>query len=314
MSLRVRGNLMLLVTAFIWGSCFVAQRAGMDYLGPFTFTAVRFLLGGTVLIPIMFLFERKKTPLERRPADTLPDAPAKPESLVKKERKMLWIGGLVCGFVLFFAASVQQVGLQYTTAGKAGFITSLYIILVPVLGLFLRKKVRHILWFCIFLGTVGLYFLCITESFSIGRGDFIMLFAALGYGIHILSIDYFAPKVDSIKLSAAQFYACSLVCFIPAFIFETPRMADILLAWFPLLYAGIISCGIAYTFQTIAQKYTDPTVTSLILSLESVFAVLTGFVILHEVLSLRELFGCALMLFAIILSQLPARQPKPPLE
>ena len=299
---------MLSITAFIWGSAFVAQKDGMRYIGPFTFTASRMLLGGFVLIPVIFLLRRLEA--KTVPGRELTDAEAALETLnemPEMSQKSLLIGGAVCGFVLYFACAAQQIGLLHTTAGKAGFITSLYILLVPLLGLFLGNKVRRILWFCVALGVLGLYFLCVLEDFTIGRGDFIMLFSALGFAFHILAINYFAPKVNGVQMSCLQFFVCGILSLATSLAIESPELHNILISWFPIVYAGAISCGIAYTFQILGQKHTDPTVASLILSLESVFAVICGILILNEALSLREFAGCALMLAAIVLAQLPGK-------
>ncbi|WP_312352791.1 DMT family transporter, partial [Aminipila sp.] len=203
-------------------------------------------------------------------------------------------------------------GLMYTTAGKGGFITSLYIVIVPILGLFLKKKVRPVIWCCVAVAAVGLYMLCIKNGFSIGMGDLLILLCAFGFSIHILVIDYFSPKTDGVKMSCIQFFIVSILSGIVMFAIETPTIANILTSWMPILYSGVLSSGVAYTLQIVAQKDTDPTVASLLLSLESVFAVLSGMVILHEVLSGREIFGCVLMFAAIIVAQLPSKEDRLP--
>ena len=223
--------------------------------------------------------------------------------------KTLWIGGLLCGLALAAASSLQQIGLVYTSAGKAGFITALYILIVPVLGLFLGRRAGGKTWAGVGLAVVGMYFLCMKEGFSIAYGDVLMIICAFVFSLHILIIDYFSPKVDGVKLSCIQFFICGILCAVPMFVREKPAMGSILDAYLPLLYAGVLSCGVAYTLQIIAQKNTDPTVASLILSLESVFAALTGWLIIHETLSGKELFGCALVFAAIILAQLPEKNP-----
>ncbi len=294
MGKKLQGNLMLLLTALIWGSSFVAQRAGMEYIGPFTFNGIRSLIGGLVLIPVIFLFSKEKN------AELT-------EAEKKAGKKTLLLGGILCGIVLFAASSLQQIGMVYTTAGKAGFITALYIVLVPILGVFIRKKVKPIVWLCVILAVAGLYLLCMTDGLSLGRGDLLVLLCAFAFSIHILVIDYFAPRTDGVALSCIQFFVCGILSLFPMFLAETPVWSAILDCWIPILYAGVLSCGVAYTLQILAQKHTDPTVASLLLSLESVFAAIAGAIILHEQLAPRELAGCVLMFAAIIIAQLPSK-------
>ena len=293
MSSKLKNDGLLMLTALIWGSAFVAQRVGMDHLGPFTFNSIRCLMGSIVLIPLIVY--RKK----RREMSDIP--------MVKEDKKSLIIGGILCGIAMAVASSLQQFGLVYTTAGKAGFITALYILIVPILGLFIGKKVGKKVWIGVAFAVVGMYLLCIKEGFSISYGDTLVILCAVVFSIHILLIDHFSPRVDGVKLSCIQFAICAVICAVPMFAFETPTMANIFAATVPLLYAGVLSCGVAYTLQIIAQKNTDPTVASLILSLESVFAVLTSWIVIHEALTLREIFGCVLMFVAIILAQLPEK-------
>jgi len=293
MSRKLRANIFLFVTACIWGSAFVAQSIGMTHIGPFTFTAVRILLAAITLAPVVLLFG-KKTTLDAE---------------IVNDKKTLYTGGICCGTALFFVLAFQQAGLQYTTAGKAAFITSLYIVIVPVLGLFMRKKPAKIIWLCIVIAFTGVYLLCIKEDLSLNHGDFLVLFSAFFCAVHILIIDHFSPKVDSVKMSQIQFFVCSLMSFIPMFIFEAPEMYNILISWKPILYAGAFSAGLGYTLQVIAQKDTTPAVTALILSFESVFAALAGFIFLNEILTAKEIFGCILMFTAIILAQAPDIMP-----
>jgi len=296
---------MLFMTALIWGAAFVAQRAGMEYIGPFTFNGIRTLVGALVLVPVIFLLDgqRKKKEADE---DTIPLT----EEERKLQRKNLILGGVSCGTILFIASSLQQIGIVYTTAGKTGFITALYIVLVPILGLFLGRKVRKLLWLCVALATVGLYLLTIKEGFSIGKGDFLVLLCAFGFAAHILTIDHFSPKADGVKMSALQFLVCGLISIPFMILFETVDWKNILDCWLPILYAGIMSCGVAYTFQIIAQKNVEPTITSLILSLESVFAVIAGMLLLSEQISAREAIGCIVMFAAIILAQLPSKEER----
>ena len=285
---RFYGNLMLILTALIWGSSFVAQSVGMDYIGPFTFNAIRCIIGGIVLIPIIFIIDKVKK-----------------ESQTKDNNKQLILGGILCGIALFTGSTFQQFGISFTSVGKAGFITALYIVLVPLLGIVFKKKVSLKIWLSVLISMIGLYLLCITENFSIGKGDLLVLFCAFFFAIHILLIDYFSPKVNGVKMSCIQFFVAGIISVLPMAFFENPTINSILSAWAPILYAGVLFCGVAYTLQIVAQKNTDPTVASLLLSLESVFAVISGWFILSESLSFKELTGCALVFIAIILAQLP---------
>lgn len=302
MKRKMRGEFMLIITALIWGVSFVAQRAGMEYIGPFTFNGIRCLIGALVLLPVIITFDHQR----KRRQVTVGEIKTVIEE--KAAKKNLIIGGLLCGIVFFISSSVQQIGMVYTTAGKAGFITALYIVIVPILGIFLKQKVRPILWLCVVLATTGLYLLCIQEGFSIGKGDLLVVLCAFGFSIHILVIDHFSPKVDGVKMSCFQFLICGVLSLPFMIIFETINWANIINCWLPILYAGVMSCGIAYTLQVVAQKYTEPTVTSLILCLESVFAVIAGIIILNEQISMRETLGCIIMFTAILLAQIPAKK------
>ena len=288
--MKTKNACMLILTAFIWGTAFVAQSVGMDYLGPFTFNGVRNLIGGAALLPCIAFLGRGNRG----------NAPG--------SRKDLIIGGVCCGVLLFAASSLQQIGLVYTTAGKSGFITAFYIVIVPVLGIFLHQKVGWKIWTAVGIALVGLYFLCITEGFSVNMGDFYVFLCALLFSLHILVIDHFAPRVDGVKMSCIQYFVCGLISLIPMFALETPTISGLLAGWFPLFYAGVLSCGVGYTLQIVGQKNVNPTVASLLLSLESCFSVLAGWIILGERLSVREGMGCVLMFAAIILAQLPEKK------
>ncbi|MGN0711537.1 MAG: DMT family transporter [Anaerovoracaceae bacterium] len=305
MSKKMRSNFLLVLTALIWGSAFVAQIKGMDLLGPFSFACIRNLVGAVFLIPVIYFLQG----LERK---NNPEAFAveKTEEEKKAERKVLIAGGISCGIALFVAGSLQQVGLMYTTAGKGGFITALYIVIVPILGLFLKKKVRPIIWLCVAVAAVGLYLLSIKGGFTIGKGDLLVLLCAFGFAIHILVIDYFSPKTDGVKMSCIQFFIVGILSGVVMFITEEPTLSAILASWMPILYSGVLSSGVAYTLQIVAQKDTDPTVASLLLSLESVFAVISGMIVLHETMSGREVLGCVLMFAAIITAQLPSKEER----
>lgn len=297
--MKSKNAMMLILTAFIWGTAFVAQSMGMDYLEPFTFNGVRSLIGGAALLPCIALIHKVNGKAERRKLTG---------GRKKGSVKNLITGGVLCGILLFVASSLQQVGIQYTTAGKAGFITAFYIVIVPVLGIFLRKKIGYRVWMAVLIALAGLYFLCITESFSIGKGDILIFVCALVFSIHILVIDYFSPKVDGVKMACIQFFVCGIISLIPMYVWETPRIGAMAEGWLPLLYAGVLSCGVAYTLQIIGQRDVNPAVASLILSLESCFSVLAGWLVLGEMLSVRESAGCILMFAAIILAQIPDKK------
>ena len=296
---EVSSAILLFLAAFIWGVAFVAQSVGMDYVGPFTFNGCRFLLGGLVLTPFAFLREKKyqKSKIYKNMA----------EEEQKKHRRVTLLGGLCCGVAICIASSFQQAGMLYTSVGKAGFITALYIVLVPVMGIFMKKKVPAIVWMGVVLAAVGFYFLCITESFSINYGDVLLFLCAICFTFHILIIDYFAPKADGVALSCIQFWFSGIVCMSIALFKETPNISAIFAAAVPILYAGVMSCGVAYTLQILGQKHMKPAIASLILSLESVISVLAGWVILKEVLTGRQLLGCALVFSAVILAQIPVK-------
>ena len=296
----MQSNIMLLITAAIWGSAFVAQKSGMDYIGPFTYNGIRTFIGGLVLIPVIMVLSRGKK-----------EEAALTEDEKKKQNKMLLTGGICCGSALFVASMLQQFGVMYTTAGKAGFITTLYVVMVPIVGVLIGKKVRAIMWLCVGMGAVGLYLLCMTDAtFALSKGDTLVLLCALGFTAHILIIDHFAPKMDGVKLSCIQFLWAGALGIICMFIFEEPKIDDILACWLPILYAGVLSSGVGYTLQVVAQRHAEPTMASLLMSLESVFAVIAGAIILHETMSLRELVGCAVIFAAVILAQLPSKEER----
>lgn len=284
----MQANLMLLVTAAIWGFAFVAQRVAMDHMGPFSFNAVRFLLGAASLLPLIWFFSRKKAVATTTAAKT-----------------SVWLAGGVAGAILFIAAALQQVGLLYTTAAKAGFITGLYMILVPFLGLFLRHVTGLNAWLGAILALVGLYLLSINADFSMSRGDFLMFIGAIFWACHILWIDFIGRRVDALQLSAVQFLACGLLSSIMAFWQEMPSLASVLLAWPAVLFASFISVGLAYTLQVVAQKKAKPAHAAIIMSMEAVFAAIGGVVFLDESLPMRGWIGCGLMMTGMLLSQIP---------
>ena len=282
---KARGNFLLLLTAMIWGSSFVAQSAGADLISPAFFNGTRMLLGSLLLSPLAVYRMRRYVPAS--------------------SRRTLLLGGACCGVLMFTGSYIQQTGIAYTTAGKAGFLTAIYVVLVPVLGIFLKKKPRPILWVSVALACVGLYFLCFTDkTFSLAMGDAAMLGGAVMFALHIMVVDHFSPLVDGVCLSFVQFLTAGSLGMVVAFITEQPSFAALSAAAVPILYTGVFTMGVAYTLQIVAQKDTDPTVASLILCMESVFAVVFGWLILHETLSLREGVGIVFMFVAILLAQL----------
>jgi drug/metabolite transporter (DMT)-like permease len=290
LSSKLRSDLVLLLAAMIWGFAFVAQRIGMDYVGPFTYNGVRFALGTLVLVP--FLLFRKETagPLitVSHPAD----------------RRRIIMGSFITGLFLFAGVSLQQYGLQFTTAGKAGFITGLYVVFVTIAGIFFGHRSNVYIWIGIALSLAGLYFLSITKDFTIVAGDMYVLGCAVAFTGHVLMIAWLSPQMDSIFLAIIQFTICSVLNLLVASAVETIEWNSILAAWLPILYGGALSVGIAYTLQVVAQKTAHPAYASIILSLEAVFAVIGGIIILHEVLTGRILTGCLLMLSGMVLVQL----------
>lgn len=292
---QLRGSLLLTLTALIWGTAFVAQTVGMDHIGPYTFNAVRTLLAGIVLVPVILLFDKiqKKQPLSGQ---------------MKKDTLM---GGIFCGTALFVASSLQQLGIEAITenaSGKAGFITALYIIIVPIIGLFLGKKPRKLVWLCVVLAIVGFYLLCVNGDFSVGLGELLVLGCALGYSFHIMLIDHFSPKADGMRMSCIQFFVSGFFSLIAMFVLEEPSLSGIWAARTSILYTGIMSSGVGYTLQIVAQKDVNPTLATMIMSLESVFAVLAGWLLLQENLSGKELLGCLMVFIAVILAQLPEKK------
>jgi drug/metabolite transporter (DMT)-like permease len=285
----LRGSLLLLLGSVIWGAAFVAQRVGMDHLGPFSFNGIRMLLAGIVLIPVAAFIDRKKEPGVR------PDP--------KDQRK----AGLLCGALLFIASSLQQMGLVTTSAGKAGFITALYILIVPILNrvLFKKRSGLHV-WLAIAIGVFGMYLLCMKEGFRLTRGDTLVCCCAVVFSGHILCCDHFSRRADPVYLAAVQFVTVALASGVIALIVEEPSAAQLKAAAIPILWCGVMSGGVGYTLQMVAQRMTDPTVASLLMSLESVFAALAGALLLHERMSARELLGSVILFAAIVLVQLPA--------
>ena len=312
---KLRNTFFLFLTAMIWGAAFVAQSVSMDYIGPFTFICLRSVIGGLFLIPVIIVLDgiRRKSQNESANVVSSENTLHNIEMDIEKEEKQrlswknkqLIEGGIVCGILLFFANCFQQTGIQYTTVGKAGFITTFYIIIVPLIGLFFKKYCGILTWIGVVIALAGLYFLCITQKLTIQRGDALILCCSVLYAGQILAIDHYNPFVDGVKMSCIQFLTGGVLGAVFMFLFENPSVAMILNAAGPILYTGIMSTGVGYTLQIVGQKGLNPTVAALILSLESVFSALSGYVFLHQVLTTRELIGCVLMFIAIVLAQLP---------
>lgn len=298
-----------MLTSFIWGSAFVAQSSGMDYVGPYTYNMARNVLAFLFLIPVIYVIGKKKGVTDNAGSGTGIDDAASGEanwkSILLPDRTTL-VGGIYCGLVMAVASSLQQIGITMTTAGKAGFITALYIILVPLMGVFIGKKIPRIIWFCVVLAMAGFYLLCVKEGFSISKGDILVLFCSVGFSVHIMTIDHFTSKgVDGVKMACIQFAVAAIVMTPLMFALENPSVSGLLSAWMTISYAGILSSGVGFTLQIVAQKDTDPTTATLIMSLESVFAAVSGCLFLNEVLLPKEILGCILVFVAVILAQVP---------
>ncbi|MFP4397830.1 MAG: DMT family transporter [Desulfonatronovibrio sp.] len=285
----LKADLLLLLTALIWGSAFVAQRAGMDHMGPFIYNGIRFGLGAVTLIPLMWYRHKKNI--------TDPVFQEKGSAYLLK-------AGLITGVLLFLGSSLQQVGIVYTTAGKAGFITGLYVVIVPVLGLVWKQRPGAGVWIGAVLAVAGLYLLTISDDLIIEFGDFLVLLCAAAFALHVLAIGWLVARVDCVKLAAAQFAVTSLLSLAVASVFEEVLLSSLINGIIPILYGGIMSAGIAYTLQIVAQRQAPPAHAAIILSLESVFAVLAGWIILSEILGGREIAGCLLMFAGMLCAQL----------
>jgi len=305
MNFKIRQSLILLLAATIWGVAFVAQSEGMKNVGPLTFNGIRSILGGLVLIPVIAFISGK-------------DKECKKEH---RSIKHLVIGGVCCGIALCAASTLQQIAIQDTDVGKAGFITAMYIVIVPVISLVLRKKSPLWVYLSVLIAFCGFFVMCmdfsvkikgflpvITGDFSLGKSEVLLIISAFIFSLHILIIDYFSPKADGVKLSCIQFFVCGIINCIMMFIFENPHINNIWQAKIPILYAGILSCGVAYTLHIVGQKGINPTIASLILSLESVVSIIAGWLLLNEHLTGRELIGCIVIFAAIILAQIPSKK------
>jgi drug/metabolite transporter (DMT)-like permease len=281
----LKSDALLLLTSIIWGFAFVAQRVGMEYVGPFVFNGVRFALGSLSLLPLVYVHQKR--------GNFANDPPL----------KIVLLGGMLAGLALFLGASLQQIGIVYTTAGKSGFITGLYVVLVPILGIFLRQPTQLGTWCGAVIAAAGLYLLSVTEQFTIAFGDLLVLIGAFFWAAHVHIISRFSRKIAPLKLALIQFTTCSILSLITALIFEHNTLQGIVGAGLAIFYGGVCSVGIAYTLQVVAQRHAHPAHAAIILSLESVFAVVGGWLLLHEHLALRGLVGCALMLIGMLLSQ-----------
>ena len=284
----LKSDSLLLLTSLIWGLAFVAQRVGMDYVGPFIFNGIRFALGAMVILPFIYFSGKKK--YQDKKSDL-------------SDNRYLIRGGLLLGLVLFGGATLQQYGMIYTTAGNAGFITGLYVVIVPILGLLRRQYPHFTGWIAVLLAALGLYFLSVTEGFTIFFGDLLVLIGAVFWAVHVVIIGVMSPKVNALKLALIQYLVCSVLSIIVSFSIETNTLDGVIQATIPILYGGILSVGIAYTLQVIAQKKASPAHAAIILSLEAVFAVLGGWLILNEQLGSRQMLGCGLMLLGILIAQ-----------
>ena len=292
---QVRQVVFPIITAMIWGSSFVAQSTSTEHIGAFTFNAARSFVGFLALLVVVQIFRmvRKEPEVQQTQEEK------------KAGRKELVLGGICCGIALALACNLQQLGMVAgASAGKTSFITTLYVVLVPICGLFLKKRVSPTVWVSVLLGVAGLYCLCIKDSFSIAPSDLLVMLCAFGYTLHILVIDYFTQKVDGVKMSCIQFLICAVLSAILMLIFEHPTWADITPCIGSILYVGVFSSGVAYTLQILAQKDSNPTIVALLLSLESVFGAVSGAIFLHETMTGKELVGCVLMLIAVVLAQI----------
>ncbi len=305
MSLKLRNSLLLILTAFVWGIAFVVQGSGGDALGPYTFNCLRTLVGGIVLLPVIKLLDNAGLTY------------MKPKT--KEEKKTLLAGGIACGIALFVASNIQQLGLYLgASAGKAGFLTACYILIVPIISIFFKKKCGWNIWLGVGITLIGLYLLCVKGNFSLTLADILLLLCAVAFAIHILVVDYFSPLTDGVRLSCIQFWICGICTSIPMFFIDMNHSVEGIMKcvnnlssiqnWILLLYAGGMSCGVAYTLQIVGQKGLNPTVASLIMSLESVFSVLAGWILLGQTMSIREILGCVFIFIAIVMAQIPIKK------
>ncbi len=299
---KLKGNLILLLTAFVWGASFIAQSKGVEEISPIAFNGIRCMLGAIVLIPVILLLDNTKK---------------RNGTVIQGFNKKLIVGGTICGVLLCIATTLQTAGMIYTSPGKSGFITAMYMIIVPIIGLFLGKKPRAVIVISVIIAVCGMYLMCVEPGASINIGDILTAICAIVFSFHIIAIDHFSPQVDGVKLAFTQFFVCGLINIIWMLFDDIPKLDNVLNCWASIGYSGIMSCGVAYTLQIVGQKYTDPTSASIIMSLESVFATLTtvvlialGWELTGGALSAKEITGCILMFVAIILVQLPEKSRK----
>lgn len=302
---KARNSMLLMLTAFIWGIAFVAQSKGGDEAGPYSFNCIRSIIGGVVLLPVIRVLDRMGL--------------SKKKPVTYEERSTLLVGGICCGIALFIASTLQQLGIYYgAEVGKAGFLTACYILIVPLLALFFKKKCGWNIWVGVVIALAGLYLLCIQGRFVLQKPDVLLLLCAFCFSLQILLVDHFSPKVDGVRLSAIEFFTSGVLGIVPMFWVDMKHSSEGFAqwipafstwnVWLPILYAGVLSCGVAYTLQVIGQNGLNPTVASLIMSLESVFSVLAGWILLGQTMSGRELAGCGLIFVAIVIAQIPANQ------
>lgn len=306
MKKQIRASIMLFIAALIWGSAFVAQSEGMEYVDPFTFASIRFFIGSFVLLPVISFMKKQETG-----NGNLLEGYDKKTGLIGfiKKHRLLVEGSVFCGLALTIATNFQQQGVKYVSSvGKAGFITTLYIVLVPIFSLFIGKKIRPIIWLALMFAVTGLYFLCVTEKLTFEPLDILLIMCAVFFALQIMVIDHYVERVNPVALSSLQFFVVGVISGVLMFVFEKPTISGIIAAAGPILYAGVMSSGIAFTLQVLAQKDLDPTIASMIMSLESVVSVLSGFLLMGQLLSVREGIGCISMFIGVILAQLPERK------
>lgn len=316
---KTRNSILLIITALIWGTAFVAQSKGGKAVGPYTFNCIRSLVGGLVLIPVIFILDKMKD--NEADESKFKDKINYRDKNKLTDRRTLIRGGVLCGIMLFLASTMQQLGMYYgTTAGKAGFLTACYILIVPILGIFFNKKCGINIWIGVLITLAGLYMLCMKGSFNLKFCDGLVMIGAFLFAIHIMVIDYFSPLTDGVRMSCIQFIVCGILGIIPMFIIDMGHSIKGINEWLPLmksmeawgtiLYGGVLSCGVGYTLQIIGQKGLNPTIASLLMSLESVFSVIAGCLILRERMSGKEIVGCILIFTAIVMAQIPVGSRK----
>ena len=314
---KTRNSILLIITALIWGTAFVAQSKGGKAVGPYTFNCIRSLIGGVVLLPVIFVLDKMKA----NQSDNDEYQNTYQNKNQNKNKKTLITGGVLCGIMLFLASTMQQLGMYYgTTAGKAGFLTACYILIVPILGIFFKKKCGVNIWIGVAVALAGLYMLCMKGSFNLKFCDGLVITGAFLFALHIMIIDHFSPLADGVRMSCIQFIVCGILGLIPMFIIDMEHSIKGINEWLPLmtsmeawgtiLYGGVVSCGIGYTLQIIGQKGLNPTIASLLMSLESVFSVIAGCLILGKRMNVKEITGCVLLFLAIIMAQIPVRSRK----